>query len=359
MKKKNRTSSPLKRCFCGLVALTMTLPLLSGCSGNDNGQQTSSGSSVSVVSSVQESTAPSVSDASASGEISQEESSHREAAGMTPLAWRVEDNDGHTIYMMGTIHFGDEAMDHLPDYFETAYQASDAIAVESDINSILQDSSKMMAIMNMMVYKDGTTIKDHISQDTYDRAVALLKDKKAYVASYDLYKPFLWQVLLTNAIDAYGGLKAEYGLDMKVLQRAKAENKTILEIEDPDDTFKMLDGLSDGLNELLMLEYLTPNAEEEQGKASRELYERWKSGTIDASMSDDMGLTIQESNKVYLEEYKEKILTDRNRNMVKTIEEYIQSGQKVFVLVGTLHFVGDQGIVKALEADGYTVTRLQ
>ena len=66
MKKKNRTSSPLKRCFCGLVALTMTLPLLSGCSGNDNGQQTSSGSSVSVVSSVQESTAPSVSDASAS-----------------------------------------------------------------------------------------------------------------------------------------------------------------------------------------------------------------------------------------------------------------------------------------------------
>ena len=54
-------------------------------------------------------------------------------AGSQPLLYRVTDEDGHTVYLLGTIHIGREDMYPLSDAVWTAYHASDVLAVEIDM----------------------------------------------------------------------------------------------------------------------------------------------------------------------------------------------------------------------------------
>ena len=53
------------------------------------------------------------------------------------------------------------------------------------------------------------------------------------------------------------------------------------------------------------------------------------------------------------------MLDDRNIGMKNKLEEYFNNGYTVFYMVGTAHLIGDQGIAKLVELDGYTVTRVK
>ena len=52
------------------------------------------------------------------------------------------------------------------------------------------------------------------------------------------------------------------------------------------------------------------------------------------------------------------MLYDRNEGMADKAEEYLHSGQTVFMAVGLAHFGGEKGIYKLLENRGYKVRQL-
>ena len=123
----------------------------------------------------------------------------------------------------------------------------------------------------------------------------------------------------------------------------------------------MFNDLSDGIIELIMSEYAKDGAVEEQAKQLKELYEKWKAGTIEAAdvaeeEIDEVELTEEE--KALLEEYNQALLTDRNKGMTEKLADYIKSGKTVMLIVGTAHFLGDDGIVSLLEKQGFTVTKI-
>ena len=49
------------------------------------------------------------------------------------------------------------------------------------------------------------------------------------------------------------------------------------------------------------------------------------------------------------------MLDDRNIGMKDKLEEYFNNGYDVFYMVGAAHLLGDKGIAKLVEQDGYTV----
>ena len=65
---------------------------------------------------------------------------------------------------------------------------------------------------------------------------------------------------------------------------------------------------------------------------------------------------MNEKEQSLYDEYSEKLVLTRNRSMAQKAEEYLTSGQKVFCLVGALHFYGEGGIINLLQKDGYTIT---
>lgn len=337
-----------------LLSLLVCMAFLVGCASHtDTEESRLSGDS-----------APSQSVSADSSTVSGQ-NSKSDSKGITPAAWKVEDQNGHYLYMMGTIHATDDTADVMPDYIEAAYADCDAVAVEVDITSMTQEYTdltnlnKVTDLLQQMMYLDGTTIKDHLSQNTYQAMYDLLDSKKMYPAIYQKFKPILWISLLENCIINDCGLSAQKSVDEAMTNRAKADQKEVLEVESAELQMGVFDDLSDDLLEVLISDYVADGNYDAKVTAMTELYENWKAGTLDDSVSDeDVSLELTPEQESLLEEYNTALIDDRNKGMIETIEGYLSSGKKVFVCVGAAHFYGDSGIVKGLEKDGYTVTRL-
>ncbi len=277
-----------------------------------------------------------------------------------PLFWEVSsDSFSGKVYLFGSIHAAREDAYPLPEHIRNAFDASDALAVECDTIEFEKSTSRQIASLRAMAYLDGTTIADHISPENYEKAVALLTQLDAYVPQYDIYKPCMW----TSAMDSYiiekAGLSYDFGLDNNLMQQAKSIGKQVLEIESVEFQYGMLGGFSDGLQELMLEDYLYDGALDEQAEGLKELYEEWSKGNasalIDDADEDDMAEMTEEERALYVE-YNTQMLTNRNARMADAAESYMRRGMKVFLVVGSAHMVGDEGIVKLLRDRGFTVT---
>lgn len=344
---------------CLLTAAISSLVIFSGCNNNRENVQSSKATeefsqSQSVQSSENKSSQPSSS--------SQTESSDTSASNekITPAVWKVTDKDGNYIYMMGSIHAADKAVENMPDYFEGAFAQCTALAVEADITDLNSDISESIAIVKKYVYSDGTKISDHISKDTYTKAVQILKDNNVYNSLYDYYKPVMWTSLMDNIVLKKSGLDINYGVDSILTSRAKKDKKQILEVESVDYQVDLMTGFSDELQEMMLQSFTEDGAIDEQTESLKKLYNQWKKGTIteDVANSDFNESSMTADEKKLVDEYNTKMLVDRNKHMADKAEEYMQGKETVMFVVGAAHFYGENGVLQLMEDKGCTVKQL-
>lgn len=343
-----------------LAVLMMSVTVFAGCNNQEiQPPQTSvSESSVEISESSKQ-------ESSKASENSKEESSKTsnisENKQITPAVWKITSSDGKkSIYMMGSIHVADNSVNNMPDYFENIYNECNALAVEVDVTDITEDMSAYISGMQKLLYIDGTTIKDHISQDIYDKAVKILKDNNMYVSLYDYYNPFMWTSLIESISYKNSGLNSNYGVDTVLLKRAKNDDKKILEVESADIQFNMMAELSEELQEFLLASCVEDGYLEKQDKALNELYNKWKTGTIKAEdVIDDIDKSqVSEKEYALLKEYNDSMLNNRNVGMADKAEEYMNTDDMVLFVVGSAHFYGEQGILQLMQNKGYTVSQV-
>ena len=279
---------------------------------------------------------------------------------ISPAVWIVTNDDGAYFYCMGSIHVGDSTLNAMPDYFEYAFNDSTALSVEVDVSEVTSDLNSALELMGKLVYTNGDTIKDHLSEDTYSRLVTILEANNMYSPLYDSYKPIMWESLMQKLIISKTGLDALAGVDVTVTDRAKKAGKVIYEVESMDTQIQAFDSLSDDLTELLLAAYTEEGAIESEAAATQQLYEKWKVGEINANdvISEFDSEKLTDEQKALVEEYQDKLLTQRNLGMTEQAESYFTDENTVMLLVGIGHFLGNDSILAHLEADGYTVTRL-
>ena len=101
---------------------------------------------------------------------------------MKPAMWKVTDpQTGSEMYMLGVLRFATEYSFNLPDYVEEAYKKSSGIVVEfGTADSTMPDPDQYNEIYKHITYIDGTTIKDHISEETYNIAKEYMTNNSYY-----------------------------------------------------------------------------------------------------------------------------------------------------------------------------------
>ncbi len=309
-----------------------------------------------------------------------------------PVFYKVTDAEGHTMWLLGTIHKGDERTKYLPKEIYDAFDASDALAVEynSDaFNEELEADEEMMEeYVNAMYYTDETTIKDHLMEAVYEDAVLAMKATGGYSSTMEYLKPAMWSVELDNFYLRQGRvLYDEYGVDNQLMDRANEQEKTILSVEDDMEHATLFGSFSDELQEfLLMASLYSSSAAHNDGTV--ELFEMWCRGDEaelteylaeeEAEEEEDTGieeLTEEERAEMTEEElaiydrlvelyekvqaeYEQVLMTERNIDMLAVAEGYLASGDTVFYAVGLAHLLGEDGLVNALRNAGYTVERV-
>ena len=179
---------------------------------------------------------------------------------------------------------------------------------------------------------------------------------------YDYYKPALFYSLISNVQAIKSELDAEKGIDMYFLEKAKKDKKEIIELESAMYQYNMLASFPDEMYDY-MIKYSILN-DEYMVESTKKLYEAWLAGNVDDIIMYSMGEdeyveqgTYDEYKNVdsLMEDYNEKLIYVRNREMTEKIDDYFKDDKDIFLVVGIGHIVGEDGIVDLLTELDYNI----
>lgn len=261
------------------------------------------------------------------------------------LFYKVE-KDGNYLYLGGSVHVGKEVK--FIDSVEKAYKESIGVGVEVDIQS-----NKISENMNKeSMYPEGDNLLNHITPETKEKIENIISELGLKL-DYKQYKLWALQSVMTTAIANKAELSVYNGIDYKFITKANVDKKPVISLENLDIQLKALTVGGDEYQIELFNNY--PSIEEQQ-KALEELYKSVINGDI--PQIEKYTAAIDSGSKLSRESY-ESLVVERNKNMTSKIEGFISENKKYFIVVGAGHVVGEDGIIKALEDKGYSITRLE
>lgn len=277
------------------------------------------------------------------------------AANDKAFVWEVS-SDNATVYLMGSIHFADKSFYPLRPEIEQAFDRSNYLVVELDINKTGDDTYNHLLSQNGML-KDGATIKDAISEETWLQLQQRLQQLNISYDAIKNYKPGVIVLTLSAVQVMQMGFDPELGIDAHFLAKASRQDnpKPVIELETLEQQLNLFIDTPHG--ELLLKESLYSLDEGELLMADMVRY--WKHGDV-AQMNELLFEDALIENPAFDKIY-DKLFYDRNDQMALKIESMLQKKtlqrNYFFVVVGSGHLIGDRGIVKALQEKGYQVRR--
>ncbi len=292
-----------------------------------------------------------------------------------PLFYKVTGANGETLWLLGTIHIGDNRTAYLPKEIYDAFDSADAVAFEIDMKEherrMEEDDKYIERAYKAMLYTNGRTeLKDKISEELNEKTENLLSilGLGAYgeytSAMSKIFKPVTARTYITATYDAHSlAYDSDKGVDYRLMERADNADKKVYGIEKLGREFDMYNKMSDELMEFMLKMYVEVERVEYVSEAI-DMYEKWCKGDYEALYAmvnatvmeglDKEELT-EEDMKLY-EEYDNMLTTERDALMLDTIKGYLESEETVFVAVGLAHLLDSEtGLVKTLAEAGYTV----
>jgi uncharacterized protein len=275
--------------------------------------------------------------------------------------WKVsagEDNKSKqtTVYLMGSMHFADKTFYPLRPEIERAFNESKYLVVELDVNK--SDPAAYNRLLSQKgVYKDGKTIKDVLSDETWQQLRQRLRQLNVSYDAVKYFKPGVLVLTISAVQVMQMGFDPQLGLDVYFLTKAAQQpEKKIIEFETLEQQVELFLNIPDG--ELLIKESLYSLEESDEMMADMVHY--WKQGD-DAYMNkllfEDSLTDYPAFGAIY-----DRLFYERNRKMVSKIDAMLKQApdreNSYFVVVGSGHLIGEKGIVNSLKEMGFEVKRL-
>lgn len=264
--------------------------------------------------------------------------------------WEVKSLTGRA-YLYGTVHAGKPAWYPLPAAVEKALADSKVLVVEADITN----TEAMVKSAGAMTYAPPDSLQKHVRPEDYARFRKLLGKYSVPEAQIAQLKPFMAVSLLVFQEWGRLGYLPQHGIDLHLLAKAKAEAKTIKEIEGIDAQILLMDSLTEEENRTLFAGTLSAL---ESGLSAEQI-----TGIVNAWQVGDPDLALEIARKYNedvpgAKEFEERFIWSRHDEMVKKIEGYLASRDRHFIAVGALHLAGARGLVEMLKKRGYLVRQL-
>jgi uncharacterized protein YbaP (TraB family) len=253
------------------------------------------------------------------------------------------------VYLFGSIHLGTKDFYPLAREIEAAFERSKYLVVEADETKLDVTKLQQLALEHGL-YGPPDSLSKHASPETMKALGTLCENLGLPVASVEQMKPWLLAMTLSSLSLVKLGYSPDLGID-RHFSRAAKDKKEILELESMEFQIKLLAGLSDELQ----TKFLELTVEEAGNAKDRmeKIVAAWKKG--DAAAIDEEMLKKRAGKNAAQAEFQAKLIDERNVSMAKKIGEYLKTKDVHFVVVGAAHLIGEKGIVRLLEKDGFKV----
>lgn len=263
--------------------------------------------------------------------------------------WKVQSKTS-TVYVLGSIHFMKKEAYPLNRKIEDAFDKSDVLVVEANINDINQID--VQQLIDGAFYPVNETLEKHVSRETYEVIKKESGELGMPLEFINKQKPWFLALTFTSFELLKLRFDPNYGIDIYFLSKASGKKK-IKELENIDYQINLLSNFSDDDQELFLL--YTLKDLNILGQEVEKMIHTWISGDtkgmesiITKSLTEDRRMA-----SIY-----EKLIYERNRNMVSRIEGFLRSKETYFVIVGAGHLIGNKGIIEILRRKGYLVEQI-
>lgn len=264
--------------------------------------------------------------------------------------WKVR-LDTNTVYILGSIHLAKKDLYPLDKTIEEAFNTSDILVLEVNIDET-NTLASLMGLAQAGMYPSGETLEKHLSIETFKLAKKKLEDIGIDINQMSMYKPWFLAMNLMMLELQKLGFGPNYGIDNYFLKKVGG-NKKILELETVEYQINLFNNLTDKVQDLLLFSTLIDLDIIE--KEVNRLVELWKRGD-----AGNMELILRKGLRKYPEIYPfyEEVLYKRNKDMALKIEKFLETKNNYFIVVGAAHLVGKEGVIQILKEKGYSIQQL-
>ncbi len=277
-----------------------------------------------------------------------------EGASRTPespargVLWEVVQG-GKTAYLFGSVHLAKKSFYPFPEAVQQAYQQADTLAVEVDSS----DAQANLKAMPLLMYSGGDKLENHLHKSTWED---LRKTVGAASAQFQPLKPAIVATGLMMGVFSQLGYDPRLGVDLHFIERAKKDKKTVVELESMEFQAQVLGGLSDEEGDAMLAQTLSAMKNGEALRDTQFMIDAWKRGDAEtlASIMEDIANKDEGSRKTM-----KALLDDRNLPMVEKILSMMDSGKRLFIVVGAGHLSGKNSLTDLLRQRGVQVRQIK
>lgn len=266
--------------------------------------------------------------------------------------WKVTSKT-NTVYLLGSVHVGDDKLYPLDKAIMDAYKASKVVAVEVDITKV--DQTKMQqAVMAACVYSDGTNVADHLSKEGLATLKAFLKKKGIPFSSLAPFKPGFINVNLAQMAIANSGYSADKGIDQHFLKMAHKDKKKVVSLEKVEDQIKLFNFGDESFQEYSLIQSIKDF--DKSKEQLTKMLKAWKHGDtkyIDSFSKKDL------NGHPKMKDWWKAMGPSRNKKMAVKVDKMLKGKTPSLVIVGSLHLIGKEGLVQLMKDKKYTVVQVK
>jgi uncharacterized protein YbaP (TraB family) len=265
-----------------------------------------------------------------------------QARGETAV-WSVK-GAHNTVYLAGSVHALPREHAEFSPQLERAYAASKVIVMEVDLDD-LDPLEAVQFVTSNGTLPAGQDLQSVVGAERYATVSKL-------AASLDLpdlvlarLEPWAAAMVLTQFALVKSGFDPQLGIDMQLTERAKTDGKRIDGLETVVDQLSIFDSRSLDEQSKFLVDSANdvPKMHDDLGR----LVAAWRSG-------DMRGLEKEfEKERAQAPGLYDELLGKRNRKWLPQIEALLDDDQDYLVVVGTLHFVGRDGLLELLTRAGH------
>ena len=236
----------------------------------------------------------------------------------------------------------------LPAEFELAYSLADTLAFEMNPAETI-DPNFTFELLRAATYKGKSSLKTVLKKKTYKALEEQWEEYGFSIETLERSKPgMVIMMLMVKELNRFGVTRE--GVDLHFHKRALEDGKEVLALETAEFQIDLIASLGEGMENKLIT-YGLKDIENLQ-KNFDALIRVWKKGDlakIDKYFVDD----IRKYPQLYA-----KLQANRNLDWVIKLQDYMNTPETEFVLVGVAHMAGDEGLIALLKERGYTIEQI-
>lgn len=264
------------------------------------------------------------------------------------LFWQATVAKG-TAWLLGSVHFANRQFYPLPRYITDAYEQSEVLMVELDVQAVPMERQQQV-LFSMAMYPPGESIQQHVSSKT----MALIRKEMTALGmpmpALEKFRPGFLMMTAAALQSVQLGYTPELGVDQHFLNKAHAGRKRILEIETFEEQMAMLNNIP--VTDPIIYDAFAQMPDNKALWAALET--AWQSGDREALYELAIAEPLRKSPQsrvVY-----DALFYQRNIKMATAIKDCVRTHTQCFVVVGAGHLVGPGSVIELLKNSGANVS---